>query len=95
MENKEQSSLEVGIEEFVMYLNQIEHWQGLRERHYVEANKKALIKSLADHKAKMILADQKRKIFLWFHNWLIQKELNMKLKDWSSTELKRDFDKEF
>ena len=41
------------------------------------------------------LADQKRKIFSWFHNWLIQKELNMKLKDWSSTELKRDFDKEF
>ena len=41
------------------------------------------------------LADQKQKIFLWFHNWLIQKELNMKLKDWSSTELKRDFDKEF
>jgi len=96
MENKEQTSLE---KEYVLLIcpnckellkdeNMGKMCPNCKEWTYTYQCKSVLI-------SKTALADQKHKIFLWFHNWLIQKELNMKLKDWSSTELKRDFDKEF
>ena len=85
---QEQSSLEVGMNTFDEQSKNLEDY-----------NDKTLtwtdFRSLSRMSIIVALADQKHKMFLWFHNWLIQKELNMKLKDWSSTELKRDFDKEF